>query len=100
MIAQCEPASVVRRMVPARPTIQQTLSEGAEPAARSASTLLVCRNQEAPPSLEYSIMPAWPTRQKDFPPGAVIREGLMAAAICKVASPLNAAAGGGVGGGA
>src|SRR5215472_7497778 len=71
--AQCEPASVVRRMVPARPTIQQTFSEGAEPAVRSTTTLLLCRDQEAPPSLENSIMPAWPARQSVFLLGVTIK---------------------------
>src|SRR5215472_3218053 len=71
--AQCEPASVDRRMVPARPTIQQTFSEGAEPAVRSASTLLVCRDQDAPPSLENSITPAWPARQSVFLLGVTIK---------------------------
>src|SRR5215472_9931284 len=60
-------------MVPARPTIQQIFSEGAEPAVRSASTLLVCRDQDAPPSLENSIMPAWPARQSVFLLGVTIR---------------------------
>src|SRR5207249_3073748 len=60
IVAQCAPPSVVSRMVPARPTIQQTFSEGAEPAVRSANTLLVCRSQEPPSSAENSIMPAWP----------------------------------------
>src|SRR5207245_9665852 len=99
MMAQCAPASVVRRMVPARPSIQQTLSEGAEPAVRSANTLLVCRDQEAPPSLENSIMPACPTRQSVSPPGAAITDGLMAAAIRKAAPSLNAAGAGAGGGG-
>src|SRR5215467_4613727 len=96
-VAQCAPASVVRRMVPVRPTIQQTLSEGADPAVRSANTLLTCRDQEVPPSLENSIMPAWPPRQRVFPPGAAITDGLTTAAIRKAALSLNAA--GAVGGG-
>src|SRR2546430_1964434 len=72
-MAQCEPASMVRRIVPARPTIQQTLSEGAEPDVRSTSTLLVCRVQEVPPSLENSIMPARPARHKTLLFGTAIK---------------------------
>src|SRR5215469_17643139 len=71
--AQCEPASVVRRMVPARPTIQQIFPEGAEPAVRSTTTLLLCRDQEAPPSFENSIMPAWPARQRVLLVGVTIK---------------------------
>src|SRR5215470_13772597 len=97
---QCTPASVVRRMVPARPTIQQTLSEGAEPPVRSANTLLTCRDQEAPPSLENSIIPTCPARQKTFPPGAAITDGFITDAIRNAAPSLNAAAGADVGGGA
>src|SRR5215831_7414319 len=100
MVAQCAPASLVRRMVPARPTIQQTLSEGAEPAVRSASLLLICRDQEAPPSAENSIMPAWPARQSVFLSGAAITDGLMPPAIRKAAPSLKAATGGGRGGAA
>src|SRR6516162_3473120 len=100
MRPQLAPASVVRRMVPARPTIQQTVSEGADPAVRSANTLLVCRNHEAPLSLEYSIMPDWPARQRDFPPGAAITNGRIAAAIRKTVLSLKAATGAGAGGGA
>src|SRR5207253_11030602 len=79
--AQCEPASVVRRMVPARPTIQQTFSEGAAPAVRSTTTLLDCRDQEAPPSPENSIMPAWPARQRVFLSGVTIKFRLEARAM-------------------
>src|SRR5215472_16265868 len=88
MVAQWAPASVVSKMVPAWPTTQQTFSEGAEPAVRSANTLLICRNQEAPPSLEYSIKPACPARHSVFPPGAAITDGLVAAAIRKAALSL------------
>src|SRR5215469_538384 len=87
-------------MVPARPTIQQTLSEGAEPAVRSANTLLICRDQEAPPSVENSIMPVWPARHNVFLSGVAITDGLMAAAIRKSALSLKAAAGAGAAGGA
>src|SRR5256886_12628193 len=81
--------------LPICPTIQQTFSEGAEPAVRSANTLLVCRSQEAPSSAENSIMPAWPARQRDFLAGAAITAGLMAPAIRKATPSLKAAAGGG-----
>ena len=60
---QCLPPSVVRRRVPALPAIQQTLSEGAEPARRSAVTPLFCGFQVLPASVERSIFPAGPTRQ-------------------------------------
>src|SRR5260370_39719884 len=59
---QCAPPSVVRRMAPTRPTIQQTLSEGPEPVTKSASTPLVCRDQDVPLLVENSIMPARPAR--------------------------------------
>src|SRR5262249_42777578 len=87
---QSEPASLVSRIVPARPTIQQTLSEGAEPAVNSAATLLICRAHDAPPSLENSIMPRWPTRQRVFLPGAEITYGLTSEAIRRAATSLNA----------
>ena len=63
---QCVPPSVVRRSVPALPTIQQTLSAGAEPARRSAATPLSCGFHVLPASLECSILPASPTRQACF----------------------------------
>src|SRR5205807_6167114 len=103
--AQCEPASVVRRMVPARPTIQQTLSEEAAPAVRSTSTLLVCRDQEAPPSLENSTLPAGPARQRIFRFGATIKFKLEAPATAikpfgAPVSPKAAEVAGGGGSGA
>src|SRR2546422_2471631 len=70
---QCAPPSVVRRMAPTRPTIQQTLSEGAEPVSKSVSTPLVCRDQEEPPSLDNSIRPLRPARQIRFEPGGEIK---------------------------
>src|SRR3984893_9349500 len=73
---QCAPPSVVRRMAPTRPTIQQTLSEGAEPVSKSVSTPLVCRDQEDPPSLESSMKPLRPARQMKFEPGGEIKRGL------------------------
>src|SRR5207248_11318138 len=69
---QCAPPSVVRRIVPAFPTIQQTVSEGAEPAIRSVVTPLVCKFQVAPVSAERSIRPLEPTRHTDLPFGAEI----------------------------
>src|ERR1700676_2524011 len=59
---QWVPPSVVRRMVPARPTSQQTSSEVAEPASKSATTPVDCKVHVAPASLEYSTMPAVPIR--------------------------------------
>src|SRR5947207_8916436 len=74
--AQCAPPSVVRRRAPRRPTIQQILSEGAEPPSNSASTPLVCRDQEAPPSPENSIRPERPASHMTFEPGGEIKRGL------------------------
>src|SRR5258708_13445861 len=58
------------------PTIQQTLSEGAEPVSKSARTPLVCRDQDPPPSLENSTKPARPARHMTFEPGTAIKRGL------------------------
>src|SRR5215467_13317503 len=69
-MVQCAPESTVRRIVPARPTIQQTLSEGAEPAVSSTATLLFCGVQVAPPSLENAMRPAGPMRHRVFVPRA------------------------------
>src|SRR6202165_4094052 len=60
---QCAPPSVVRRTAPARPTIQQTLSEGAEPVNKSTITPLVCRDQDLSLSLENSILTPRRARQ-------------------------------------
>src|ERR1700687_2302875 len=73
---QCAPPSVVRSTAPARPTIQQTLSEGAEPVHKSTITPVVCRDQDLPLSLENSILPARPARQMTLEPGAAINRGL------------------------
>src|SRR5689334_19593828 len=97
-VAQCAPASVVSRMVAARPTTQHTLSEGAEPAVKSTRTLLICRDHEAPASLENSIIPVWPARHRTLFPGAGIKWGLTASASRREASSLKAAAGAGTGG--
>src|SRR5260370_21562160 len=67
---QCAPPSVVRRIVPLLPTIQQTFSEGAEPPSRSVVTGLGCKVHVFPASEENSMMPACPTRQESSPPGA------------------------------
>src|SRR5260370_15568146 len=66
------PPSVVRKIVPARPTTQHTLSEGAEPASKSVMTPLVCRVQVAPLSAECSMMPAVPIRHCIALPGAAM----------------------------
>lgn len=55
--------SVERRIVPLRPTIQQTVSDGAEPASRSACTGLDSGVQVLPPSVERSMWPRGPKRQ-------------------------------------
>src|SRR5713101_2369198 len=90
---QWAPPSVVRRMAPTRPTIQQTLSEGAEPVSKSASTPLVCRDQEAPRSFEISTKPARPARHRTFEPGATIKRGLetVTTSIMEVAAVRPAA---------
>src|ERR1700740_844964 len=99
MTDQYSPASVVRRMVPARPTTQQTLGEGEEPEVRSATTLLACRTHDVPPSLENSMRPAWPTRQSDWVPGTKIKYGGAEPAIAAGVSltSLSATEGAGVG---
>src|SRR5690349_15026321 len=84
---QWAPASVVRRRAPARPTIQQIVSEGAEPASKSVTTPLGCRAQNFPASDENWMMPAWPTRQETRPSGAEMVTSLMllarrTAALC------------------
>src|SRR5260370_11143263 len=69
---QWAPPSVVRKIVPAWPTTQHALSEGAEPARKSVMTPLVCSVQVAPLSAECSMMPAAPIRHCAALPGAVI----------------------------
>src|ERR1700676_1883266 len=64
-------------MVPARPTIQQTFSEGEEPARRSVITPLGCRIQVFPASAEKSMSPAGPIRQETRSPGAEMMTSLM-----------------------
>src|SRR5260370_25796595 len=76
---QCAPPSVVRRMAPTRPTIQQTLSEGAEPVSKSASTPLLWRGQEDPPSFERSLRPLPPPRPMTLDPRGEIKRGLVIA---------------------
>src|SRR6202158_1273549 len=86
---QCAPPSVVKRMAPPRPTIQQTLSEGAEPVSKSASTPLFWRDQEEPPSLENSIRPLRPARQMTLQPSGEVKRGLdISRAPSKEAEPL------------
>src|SRR6266478_8611676 len=69
---QCAPASVVRRIVPLLPTIQQTLSVGAEPPSRSVVTGPACRVHVFPALEEISMTPACPARQNTSPPGAAM----------------------------
>src|SRR5713226_9693150 len=66
------PPSVVRKIVPPRPTTQHTWSEGAEPASKSVMTPLVCRVQVAPLSAECSTMPAASIRHCTALPGAAM----------------------------
>src|SRR5260370_3180603 len=69
---QWAPPSAVRKMVPARPTIQHTLSEGAEPASKSVITPLLCRVHVAPLSAGCSMRPAAPIRHCTALPRAAI----------------------------
>jgi len=57
-------------------TIQQTLSEGAEPVSKSASTPLVCRDQEDPPSLGELDKTAPAGAPMTLEPGGEIKRGL------------------------
>src|SRR2546430_10727569 len=89
-------------MAPRRPTIQQILSEGAEPPSNSASTPLVCRDQEAPPSPENSIRPERPASHLTFEPGGEIKRGLEIARVTPREAALlklDTALGGGCGAG-
>src|SRR4051794_14910639 len=61
--SQCAPASVVRKIVPLPPTIQQMSRVGADPVSRSLTTPLDCTSQVAPESVECSMIPAGLTRQ-------------------------------------
>lgn len=84
---QCSPPSVVRKMVPELPTIQQTFAETAEPAKRSVSTPLTCGVHVTPLSFELSSDPAGPARQACFPLGAQKTWG-----FCKAAARIIARA--------
>src|ERR1700704_2987744 len=59
-------------MVPLRPTIQQTLSDGAEPASKSVMVPLGCTSQVFPPSEENRMTPPGPILQDARPSGAEI----------------------------
>src|SRR5258708_5296210 len=85
---QCAPPSVVRRTDPRPPTIQQTVSEGAEPVCKSTYTPLFWRDQEVPLSRENSMAPARPTRQRRLEPGGEIRCGLEIALVTSNAAEL------------
>src|SRR5260370_5816414 len=89
---QCAPPSVVRRTVPRRPAIQQTLSEGAEPVSKSTCTPLFWRDQEVPLSRESSMTPARPARQRRLEPGGEIKCGLETALATSRAAELSYAA--------
>ena len=60
MISQCSP-SVVRMIVPLRPTIQHTVAEGAEPATRSVLTPLFCTFNPGLFASRRRTIPFWPT---------------------------------------
>jgi hypothetical protein len=60
---QCSPSSV-RTMIPARPTTQAIFSDAAAPASRSAVTPLACGCQVCPSSVECSMRPPEPSRQR------------------------------------
>src|SRR6266849_7692198 len=57
-------------MVPLRPTIQQILADGAEPASKSVMMPLGCTSQVFPASEENKMTPAGPIRQDARPSGA------------------------------
>src|SRR5579863_369564 len=89
---QCLPPSVVRRMVPLRPAIQQILLEGAEPARKSATTGIFWRLQFAPASTEPSTIPAGERRQTTVPLGEGTRTGLRDARKLALSREANAPA--------
>jgi hypothetical protein len=60
---QCSPSSV-RTMIPPRPTTQAIFSDAAAPASRSAVTPLACGCQVCPSSVECSMRPPEPSRQR------------------------------------
>ena len=66
MLCQFFP-SVVLAIEPLRPTSQQTVSEIAAPARQSSLAGLICEDHVFPASVERSITPAFPTRQRDEP---------------------------------
>src|ERR1700733_9110728 len=65
---QCS-RSAVRAMEPLRPTSQQTVSETAAPASQSWEDGLSCKTQVFPPSLDRSMIPLFPARQRIEPDG-------------------------------
>src|SRR5712664_1175804 len=99
---QCAPASVVKRMAPARPMIQQTLSDVAEPLSRSTRTPLGWRIQECPPSGENSMRPARPGRQTKVEPGAAMRREseTITVSVAALTAYFDAASAAGAGGAA
>src|SRR5580700_9226190 len=89
---QCLPPSVVRRMVPLRPAIQQILLEGAEPARKSATTGIFWRLQFAPASTDPSTIPAGERRQTTVPLGEGTSTGLRDARKLALSREANAPA--------
>src|SRR5712692_9494752 len=84
---------MVRRMVPSRPTTQQTISEGAEPASRSAWTLLVWASHVRPSFRERAIAPPAPTRHRTPPAGGMIITGDFSRAVSLIVKPRCGGAG-------
>ena len=62
--------STVRAIAPLRPTSQQTVSETAAPASQSSWDGLTCETHVFPASVERSIIPPFPARQRVEPDGA------------------------------
>ena len=85
-------------MVPARPTIHTVMGEGAAPAVKSVDTPLESGSHVAPESVECSIDPAGPMRQRTAGSGDAISVGVMTcfdSAAARARSTPNVAAGGG-----
>src|SRR5216683_3963602 len=72
-VSQCSP-SVVRAIAPLRPTSQQTASETTAPASQSSLDGLACEPHVFPASMERSMAPPFPARQRLEPDGAFNNE--------------------------
>src|SRR5229473_1031140 len=72
-LTQCSP-SMVRAIAPLRPTSQQTASETTAPASQSSLDGLACEPHVFPASMERSMAPPFPARQRLEPDGAFNNE--------------------------